>query len=145
MTTAYSDVSWNIAEEGSREKLNQMSANIRFILDRSPKTTYVVAGVTRTTNMKLLCGMTKVEATGDSSFIKDIYFPGGIFTVGTNPVVVVSWANAVHPRISLSTGAIGGASAFADSRGFRLAAALNTDIKNYLNNTSYVSYIAMGI
>lgn len=145
MTTQYRDVSWGDDEEITADKLNQMTTNEKYLLERIMPHQYQAYGITKTSGLKIACGIVSVGPYAGRQMSKVIYF-GRFFTVGCRPIVLASHATPSQFRTFVSCKGVGANNMRPDHNGFQVV--LNADplttTTNYFPTAQHIHWLSIG-
>lgn len=139
--TQYRPVAWQPMDVATNDKLSQMSTNIDWLRDNTPRTLYRF-GVSRWTGVKIVAGIATIAASKESRAAVDVHFPE-VFTTDCRPIITTGII-AHQRRIHVTTTGIG--EFFPDERGFRIFVQMdNPDAKkNKIEHKVYVPWQAIG-
>lgn len=144
--TPFQPISWSDNEPIYVDKMNAMANNDQWLFENAPNMYYNVAGVKKTTGIKIMTGFVAIPITTsytDRDSEATFYF-GSFFSQGCQPVVVASLQTYPQTRIIISTRGIG--TFWPDSRGFEVRAAANdSNIKiQIIHPNVWVAFVAIG-
>lgn len=115
MPSNYKDIHWGI-EKISKEKLNDMTANDRWLYEHMIKGYYDVNGISRETGLEIRVGYVKALVTEVGAVFVDHYFPKP-FLPGVKPVIIGSLSSGSAFKVMTGTRGLDGR-AIPDHRGF---------------------------
>lgn len=145
MTTPYSPVQWVDNEPTWTEKLNQMTNNDQWLFENTPRAMYNSYKVKRTSQIKILTGVTIFPAQANGLYQIQVDFPS-FFTPGCLPTITTGVGYRLDYRIHLAFRGIGQDAP--DHRGMIYTASVdprNPDAKYYkFGKAFYAHYIAVG-
>lgn len=141
----FKDVAWTANEDIATDKLNNMTANTRYLFERAPKLLFTSYGAKKDTGLKIACGVATVAATKSNMRIVQIPF-GSFFTVGCKPTIVTGITSPNQVGLVNTNHGISGSAYVPDHRGFyaRVAARELNAKNNYIMKTGYLHWMAMG-
>lgn len=142
---SFKDVTWNSDDAVTADKLNLMSQNSRYLLERQAKLTYNAYGIQKDSGLKIAAGIITAPRNTSDSQLVNVYF-GSFFTPGCQPVISLGCHSPVQGRIMLTFMGLGGHTAVPDHRGFicRLGLADKNPATQFFIQSVYVHWIAVG-
>lgn len=114
-STEYAPISFNADEPITDDKMNQLSSNVQWIYENTPRVFYNAHGLKKTGGTKILAGMALAPATRTTLSTVTVYF-GTFFSQGCKPIVVAT-PNTLTVRTRLQTVVSGIGTGYPDHRG----------------------------
>lgn len=145
VVASFQDVIWNTSDVADKAKLNLMSQNTRYLLERMPKLYYNAYNVKKDTGVKIACGVVAIPPNKGMEATVTVNF-GSFFSAGTRPIPVTSLTTQTNMRIIETTYGFGGLGSVPDHRGFhcRIATVEVYQASKTISKTAWLNWICMG-
>lgn len=137
--TQYKAVTWSPNELISGDKMNQMSTNMDWLAQNTPRALYSVSGLKTQQGIKIIGGMTFLPASSKQSTVNASVMFSGFFSSNCMPIITTGTVS-IHMR-SIFVGIHGLDGLKPDARGFVINA--KSETKN-VPRSFYVSWQALG-
>lgn len=115
--TGYKPVQWNVGDNLTKERLNQMANNDQWLFDNLTRSDYQAFGVHRTAGIRIAAGTALIRTNTKPWGFTDVHF-GNFFSSGSTPIITTGVVSAHIRRVFVTVEGFGQTQP--TSEGFRI-------------------------
>ena len=141
--TPFRAVSWTHTELISEDKMDQISSNMNWLRDNTPRAHYRAHGLNKKDQIKIASGLALITARKQNHATQRVSF-GNFFSPNSRPIVTTGTVSNAQRRIFVTHDGIG--QLHPDHTGFDIHVVIfaTTKRQNRITRNFYVSWHAMG-
>lgn len=142
--TSWNPVSWQPNEVITDEKMQQLSDNVQYLKDNTPRAVYATDdGMKRANGVVIIGGITLITPRQADNAMVRVNF-GSTFASGCNPIITTGMINNFQTQVFTRLTGIGRARP--DHTGFEahVKVLAEKDKNDKISNNIYIHYTALG-